>query len=149
MQCIGEAFGVDLEDQDQLNRLSIKPATLQSIFDVYLRTKDKVGASSSFTANASTSAAASIPSPSGPSDADKAAAEKLKQAGNVQMSSKQYDGAIESYTKAIALDPTNPVYYSNRAAAHSNKHDHANAVVDSEKAIEIDPSFAKAYHRLG
>ena len=80
---------------------------------------------------------------------DKADAEKLKQAGNAQMSSKAYDLAIESYTKAIALDASNPVYYSNRAAAYASKGDHSSAVCDSEKAIEVDPSFVKAYSRLG
>ena len=50
---------------------------------------------------------------------------------------------------AISVDPTNPVYFSNRAAAHSSKGDHASAVADSEKAIEVDPAFVKAYSRLG
>ena len=65
------------------------------------------------------------------------------------MSAKKYDDAIAAYTDAIALDPTNAVYYSNRAAAHTSKGDHASAVADAERAIEVDASFAKAYHRLG
>lgn len=65
------------------------------------------------------------------------------------MSGKKYDAAIESYTKAIAVDASNPVYYSNRAAAHASKGDHSSAVQDAEKAIEVDPSFVKAYSRLG
>jgi tetratricopeptide (TPR) repeat protein len=65
------------------------------------------------------------------------------------MSSKSFDQAIESYTKAIALDGTNPVYYSNRAAAYSSKGDHLSAVGDAESAIVVDSSFVKAYHRLG
>jgi len=65
------------------------------------------------------------------------------------MSGKQYDKAIDSYTKAIALDSANPVYYSNRAAAYSSKQDHQSAITDAEKAVEVDPSFSKAYHRLG
>lgn len=107
---------------------------------------------SSTSASASTSAASTSSAsakPSAPSVADKTAAEKFKQTGNQQMSNKQYDAAIESYTKAIELDSTNPVYYSNRAAAYSSKQDHLGAVADAEKAIEIDPSFSKAYHRLG
>jgi len=69
--------------------------------------------------------------------------------GNAQMSNKDYDAAIESYNKAITLDSSNPVYFSNRAAAHTNKGDHLSAVGDAEKAISVDPKFVKAYHRLG
>jgi tetratricopeptide (TPR) repeat protein len=65
------------------------------------------------------------------------------------MSSKQYDKAIESYDQAIALDPTNAIYYSNRAAAYSSKGEHLSAVGDAEQAITVDPKFVKAYHRLG
>lgn len=122
----------------------MKPATLQSIFDVYIKTRDKVSSPQS-----SSSASASASKPDVPSAEDKAQAEKCKQTGNAQMSSKEYDAAIESYNKAVALDPTNPVYYSNRAAAHSSKGDHLAAVGDAEKAISVDSKFVKAYHRLG
>ena len=85
----------------------------------------------------------------GPSPEDKAQAEKAKQTGNAQMSTKDFDAAIESYDRAIALDPTNPVYFSNRAAAYSSKGDHLAAVGDAEQALAVDPKFVKAYHRLG
>ena len=65
------------------------------------------------------------------------------------MSTKNYDAAIDSYTKAIELDGGNPVFYSNRAAAYSSKNDHLSAIGDAEKAIAIDSAFVKAYHRLG
>lgn len=65
------------------------------------------------------------------------------------MSGKRYESAIDAYTKAIALDPHNPVYYSNRAAAHSSNDDHDSAISDAKKAAEIDPAFVKAYSRLG
>ncbi|KAF8640366.1 hypothetical protein AX17_000037 [Amanita inopinata Kibby_2008] len=139
IQCIGEAFGVDPSSKEQAEQLSIKPATLQTIFDVFLRTRDKVGSQAP---NAESSA-------TGPTEADKKEADKLKQEGNNLMSSKKYDEAIHSYTQAIAIDPQNTVYYSNRAAAHSSKGDHLSAVGDAEKAISVDPGFTKAYHRLG
>lgn len=140
VQCIGEAFGVDPADQEQANRLSVKPATLQSIFEVYLKTKDKIGSAAQPAASAaSTSLSAD----------DKAVAEKHKQEGNAYMNGKQYDEAIDAYTKAIERDPSNPVYFSNRAAAHSSKTDHLSAVVDAEKAIELDPKFVRGYSRLG
>jgi small glutamine-rich tetratricopeptide repeat-containing protein alpha len=65
------------------------------------------------------------------------------------MSGKNYVQAIESYTQAIDLDGTNAIYYSNRAAAHSSKGDHSSAIHDAQKAIDVDPSFVKGYHRLG
>jgi len=42
IQCIGEAFGVNPSDEAQRQKLSIKPATLRSLFDVYLKTKEKI-----------------------------------------------------------------------------------------------------------
>ncbi|KAH9919114.1 uncharacterized protein B0H18DRAFT_1029212 [Fomitopsis serialis] len=140
IQCIGEAFTVDPSDSAQREKLSIKPATLQNVFDVFLKTREKVGASPAPAAPATSAA---------PSADDKAKAEKLKAEGNAQMSAKQYDNAIDAYTKAIALDPTNAVYFSNRAAAHSSKEEHQEATLDAQKAIELDPNFVKAYHRLG
>lgn len=89
------------------------------------------------------------PKSAGPNAEDKANADKLKQKGNTLMSAKKYDEAVQSYTEAIELDSTNPVFYSNRAAAHSSKGDHLLAIGDAEKAIEADPSYVKAYHRLG
>lgn len=155
MQCIGEAFEVDPADEAQRERLSVKPATLLSIFDVFLKTRDKLAspsASSSTSTSTSAPASTSTPkpaSPAVPSALDKAAADKLKVEGNTKMSAKQYDAAIDAYTRAIALDSTNAVYYSNRAAAYSSKGDHDKAILDAERAIEVDPGFVKAYHRLG
>ncbi|KAG6891059.1 hypothetical protein C0995_014148 [Termitomyces sp. Mi166 len=140
IQCIGEAFNVDPSNPQQAEKLTIKPTTLQSIFDVYLATRDKVGGS---TAQPSTSP------PKAPTAEHKAQADAHKQRGNTLMSAKKFDEAIQAYNESVALDPTNPVYYSNRAAAYSSKGDHLAAVGDAEKAISLDPKFLKSYHRLG
>ncbi|KAJ4485571.1 putative stress-induced protein STI1 [Lentinula aciculospora] len=142
VQCIGEAFGVDPSNDQQVARLSVKPATLQSIFDVYLKTKEKVDGGSK-----SQSSSSSLPK--GPSAEDKTKAERHKQSGNSLMSAKKYDEAIDAYSQAISLDSGNPIYYSNRAAAYSSKGDHLSAVGDAELALAADPNFVKAYHRLG
>jgi small glutamine-rich tetratricopeptide repeat-containing protein alpha len=117
---------------------------LLSLLDVYLKTKAK-----------STPAPASAPAASAPAPGTagsapdmKAAAEALKAKGNALMSQKLYDSAIEQYTDAIKLD-SNPVYYSNRAAAWGGLGEHGKAVEDAEMAIELDPKFSKAYSRLG
>ena len=143
VQCIGEAFGIDVTDKEQYDRLSIRPATLQVIFDVFLKTRAKAASTAPNATSSTTGAPQSVPSAE-----EKAQAEKFKQSGNGQMSSNNYDRAIEYYTKAINLDATNPVYYSNRAAAYSSKGNHLSAISDAEKAIEADPSFLKAYSRL-
>ncbi|KAJ3750994.1 putative stress-induced protein STI1 [Lentinula detonsa] len=141
VQCIGEAFGVDPSDDEQFSRLSVKPATLQSIFDVYLKTKEKVDGGSRSQPSSSL--------PQGPSAEDKAKAVQFKRSGNSLMSVKKYDEAIEAYSQAISLDSGDPIYYSNRAAAYSSKGDHLLAVGDAELALAADPKFVKAYHRLG
>ncbi|KAJ3787671.1 hypothetical protein GGU10DRAFT_393812 [Lentinula aff. detonsa] len=116
-------------------------ATLQSIFDVYLKTKEKVDGGSRSQPSSSL--------PQGPSAEDKAKAVQFKRSGNSLMSVKKYDEAIEAYSQAISLDSGNPIYYSNRAAAYSSKGDHLSAVGDAELALAADPKFVKAYHRLG
>lgn len=40
-QCISEAFGVDVENEGHKKQHSIKPATLSSIFEVFLKTQKK------------------------------------------------------------------------------------------------------------
>jgi len=148
IQCIGEAFGVDPNDQGQRQCLSIKPATLSSLFDIFARTQSKMNASGTSPTTES-SHTSSAPKSAKPSEGDKKKAEEYKKEGNALMSSKDYSGAIEVYNKAVELDPSNPVYYSNRAAAYSSKEEHERAIVDSKKALEVDPSFVKAYSRLG
>ncbi|CAK9440302.1 uncharacterized protein LODBEIA_P44020 [Lodderomyces beijingensis] len=89
------------------------------------------------------------PSPVIVDDETKAKADALKVEGNRFMASKDYPAAIAKYTEAIALDPTNVVYLSNRAAAYSSARDHQQAIEDAKKAIQLNPEFSKAYSRLG
>jgi len=51
--------------------------------------------------------------------------------------------------RAIELDGRNAVYYFKRAAAHSKLNQHQAAINDCKKAIAIDPSYSKAYERMG
>jgi small glutamine-rich tetratricopeptide repeat-containing protein alpha len=79
----------------------------------------------------------------------KSAAEEWKRTGNDQMSRKDYASAIRSYTSAANLNPTNPIYYSNCAAAHAILGDHVKVIENAKSAIQADPTFVKAYYRLG
>lgn len=85
----------------------------------------------------------------GPSAADKAAAEELKNAGNEALQAKNFEGAVASYSQAIKLDSTNAVYFSNRAAAYIHLHSLDLAQADCEKAIQLNASFPRAHARLG
>jgi len=84
-----------------------------------------------------------------PSAADKEEAERLKTEGNNLMRTEKFQEALEMYTKAIDLDGSNPVFYCNRAAAHSKMNNHHLAIEDCQRAIDMDPSYSKAYGRMG
>ncbi|KAE8224631.1 hypothetical protein CF319_g2515 [Tilletia indica] len=135
---------------------------LAQIYDIFLRTQSKLsgGAAAAPAAAATTAAAGASSSSSTPAPAaalpkkdvssdDKAKAEDAKAEGNKAMSAKDYGGAIAAYNEAIEHDPTNPVYYSNRAAAYSQIQQHDKAIEDASMAKELDPKFARAYSRLG
>ena len=82
-----------------------------------------------------------------PSAADKEEAERLKTEGNNLMRTEKFQEALEMYTKAIDLDGSNPEFYCNRAAAHSKMNNHHLAIEDCQRAIDMDPSYSKAYGR--
>ncbi|TPX57793.1 hypothetical protein PhCBS80983_g03579 [Powellomyces hirtus] len=145
IQCIGEAFGVDTSDAAQQTQYSIKPANLPKIFDIFLATQQKAAAAKTVPEKA---ASATSTSPAVSAET-KAKAEELKTTGNKEMAAKRYAQAIELYTQAIGLNPENPVYYSNRAAAYTQIGQYDNAVTDAKKAVEIDSSYSKGYSRMG
>lgn len=57
--------------------------------------------------------------------------------------------AISNYTKAINLDGSNHVYFSNRSAAYLKKGDGNNALEDANSCIALNPQFTKGYSRKG
>ncbi|KAK9766202.1 Small glutamine-rich tetratricopeptide repeat-containing protein 2 [Basidiobolus ranarum] len=146
MQCIGESFGVDVQDETQRAMFTTKPATLSTIFDVFIKTQNKM----------SSKQASSAPQPEVPvakkaeiSEQEIAKAEELKKAGNKKVSEKDYEEAIKLYSQAIEINDNNSVYYANRAAAYGQLGDHDSAIADSIRAAEIDPTYVKAYSRMG
>lgn len=76
-------------------------------------------------------------------------AAEFKDIGNKHLQAGEYDKAIESYTKAVELDPSNHVFYSNRSAAYLSKGDATNALADGLKCTEVNPTWAKGYSRHG
>ena len=75
--------------------------------------------------------------------------ENYKAQGNEHFKNRAWDDAIEAFTRAIAIDGTNHVYYSNRSAAYAGAERWSEAVKDAEKTIELNPTFAKGYSRKG
>ena len=51
--------------------------------------------------------------------------------------------------QAIAIDPKDHVFFSNRSAAHLSKGDARAALADAEECIKLAPSFVKGYGRQG
>ena len=121
--------------------------SLLSIYNVYEKLKGKTASGSP-----SSSEAAAAGQSGGQTQASgeaKAEAEKMKGQGNAAMQKKDYDTAIDLYTKALELVPLNPIYLSNRAAAFSAAQKHELAKNDAEMAVAADPKYSKAWSRLG
>ena len=85
----------------------------------------------------------------GSNQENKAEAERQKVEGNEFIAANKPEKAVESYSKAINLDPSNAIYFSNRAAAYSMMGDHFNALEDAKQSCKLNPSYAKAYNRVG
>lgn len=79
----------------------------------------------------------------------KAEALKFKDLGNALLKDHKYNEAIDAYTKAIELDASNPIFYSNRAQVHIKLEAYGLALSDCDTALKVDPSFVKAYYRKG
>ena len=79
----------------------------------------------------------------------KAKSLEYKAEGNAALSSQDYAEAIECYTKAIELDPTNHVFFSNRSAAKLSSGDAEGALADAEGCIAAKPDWKKGYGRKG
>ena len=76
-------------------------------------------------------------------------AKEWKDKGNSLVKEKKYKEALDCYTKAIEIDPNDPILYSNRSAMHLNLSEFDEAINDAEKAISLKPDYAKAYLRKG
>ncbi|KAI9433302.1 chaperone [Lactarius indigo] len=76
-------------------------------------------------------------------------AEALKAEGNKAFAAKDYDVAIDLFSKALDLDQNNFVLWSNRSAAKAGKRDWDGALADAEQCIKVNPTWAKGYARKG
>ncbi|XP_015750742.1 PREDICTED: stress-induced-phosphoprotein 1-like, partial [Acropora digitifera] len=81
--------------------------------------------------------------------ADAVKAAELKNKGNSFLQTGDFAKAIECYTEAIALNPLEHVFYSNRSAAYAKGKNYDKALADARKCVELKPDWGKGYSRLG
>lgn len=72
-----------------------------------------------------------------------------REEGNAAFRVKDFPTAIKHYTEAIKRNPTNPVAYSNRAAAYTKLGEFPMAMKDCDACLEIDDKYIKAWSRKG
>ena len=71
-------------------------------------------------------------------------ADALKEEGNKAFQAKDYDKAIELFSKALELDPNNFVLWSNRSAAKAGKRQWQAALEDAEQASLLISRYGPA-----
>jgi DnaJ family protein C protein 7 len=74
--------------------------------------------------------------------------ERMKEEGNAAFKASRFQEAIDTYGKALEVDPANKLTNSkilqNRALCHSRQKSWTAAVADCDRALELDPSYTKA-----
>ncbi|KAF3925180.1 hypothetical protein ABW20_dc0102594 [Dactylellina cionopaga] len=76
-------------------------------------------------------------------------ADALKAQGNAAFSAKDFPKAIDFFSQAIDVDPTNHVLYSNRSGSHASLKNFNEALSDATKCTEIKPDWSKGWSRKG
>ncbi|TAL22841.1 MAG: tetratricopeptide repeat protein [Nitrospirae bacterium] len=69
--------------------------------------------------------------------------------GTTYQDKRQFDMAIENYTKAVSINPAHIKAYINRGNAYDEKKQPYKAIEDYLKALSINPDYADAYFNLG
>lgn len=72
-----------------------------------------------------------------------------KEKGNAAFKRGEMGKAIEHYTYATEMDPTNHVFFTNRAAAYAHMKKWDKSLRDSEKSIRLKSDWHKGYWRAG
>jgi tetratricopeptide (TPR) repeat protein len=79
-------------------------------------------------------------------------AQQYKTQGNDAISRKDYTKAVSLYTTALSHDSASKeaaILFANRAQAHLSLSNYGAAEEDCDKAIAVDPTYAKAWMRRG
>ncbi|KAK6891325.1 Heat shock protein STI1 [Candida tropicalis] len=76
-------------------------------------------------------------------------ADEYKAEGNKYFAAKEFEKAIDLFTKAIEVSPEpNHVLYSNRSGSYASLKNFTKALDDAQECIKINPSWPKGYTRL-
>ena len=76
-------------------------------------------------------------------------AEALKLKGARQFAAGQNREAEQTFTKCVALCPSNAIYRSNRSAARATLGEWRGALEDAEQVVRLRPDWAKGFSRAG
>lgn len=76
-----------------------------------------------------------------------AQAQALREQGNIYFQQKKYRESAECYGRALDIEPQSETLFCNRAATYLMMNKFAEALHDSLKAIELDPTHVKAHWR--
>jgi hypothetical protein len=79
----------------------------------------------------------------------KESAEQHKAKGNEYYKKKNWSAAIQEYSAAQRLDPSNPVYFFNRATTYFQISNFVESEKDATRALNLDPRYTKAFVRRG
>lgn len=80
---------------------------------------------------------------------DDAKAEEAKQRGNEHFRAKKWSEAVKEYEDAVKRAPKNPAIRNNLSAALCKIMDFNGALTQVQKAVELDPTYVKAWARKG
>lgn len=80
---------------------------------------------------------------------DKEKAKEIAAKAKEAFAKKDFPTAIKSYTEAIACDPTDHIFFSNRSACYASLEQYEDALDDARKCVELKPDFARGYGRKG
>uniref|UniRef100_A0A0C9S569 Protein SGT1 homolog n=1 Tax=Wollemia nobilis TaxID=56998 RepID=A0A0C9S569_9CONI len=75
--------------------------------------------------------------------------EDLAKKADEALVDEDFERAVELYSEAIRLDSLNATLFCRRAQGNIKLKNFTDAVADANRAIELDPSMAKAYLRKG
>lgn len=78
---------------------------------------------------------------------NKMEAGKEKELGNKAFAAKDFETAIQHFTKCIQLDPKDAVYFSNRSAAYANCSKFDEALEDAQAVMRLKPGWVKGHAR--